>query len=166
MRTTWNRHSYVLQFLTIKKIYSKCKSRKNNSLHQSSTIILLKKKKKKCVKDDFSKNEFWSAVVLPLSIVVRRLWFRFPLGVMKYLIFSFPGSGNGAKRGVEFGRYNTPYPTNCPIFEISPVEQRNLTPRNKFIHPSDNRTNNCFVYSQPWYSRCSTTTRRLDSVKP
>ena len=37
----------------------------------------------------------------------RRLWVRFPLREMDYLIFSFPRSGNEVKRGVEY-RDNAP----------------------------------------------------------
>ena len=33
----------------------------------------------------------------------KRLWLRFPLQAMKYLICLFPRSGNEAKRRVEFG---------------------------------------------------------------
>ena len=40
-------------------------------------------------------------VVLRHKLKRDRLWVRFPLEEIKYLILSYPRFGNGAKRGVE-----------------------------------------------------------------
>ena len=76
-----------------------------------------------------------------------RLWHRFLLGRMKYLLFLFPCFGNKAKRGVLLTLKTLPFPTLRQILEALRIEMRNSTPlfaslrmdRWIFFHRIDNQ---------------------------